>query len=161
MVRGSWNGLSGSHGKCRYFTCQEHGIFRTFYLFIFMTFALLLPSPHSFHSVSLSRKDKTRAIDYNEAEHSVQLQWTARFKKLSKRPSLWIVYKESISPSSLRTISLSRTSPSSPDRGIVGSRRYPPPTFAGPLSWPAAIQQLASLPKSSTKEWYLGRSITV
>ena len=82
------------------------------------------------------------------------------FQTLSKRSSLWVVYK-SISPSLLLSISPSRTSPSSPYSGIRRSRRYPSPTFAGPLSWPAAIQRSANRPKSSTKEWYLGRSVTV
>ena len=36
--------------------CQEHGIFRTFSLLFFTTFHVVLPSPHSFLSVSLFKK---------------------------------------------------------------------------------------------------------
>ena len=43
--------------------CQEHGIFQTFSLFIFTTFALF-HLPHTlFTQFPTSRKDNTRAID--------------------------------------------------------------------------------------------------
>ena len=141
--------------------CQEHGIFQTFLCLFFTTFALFYPPTLFSLSFTLQEKRYTCYWSHDVAEHNVQLQWMARFKKLSKRPSLRVVYNESISPSSFWTISPSRTSPSSPDRRIVRSRRYPPPAFTSPLSWPEAIQRSASLLKSSTKEWYLRRSITV
>ena len=43
--------------------CQEHGIFRTFSLFIFTTFCLVLPPHTLFTQFHTSRKDETRAID--------------------------------------------------------------------------------------------------
>ena len=137
-------------------------VFFELFLCCFSLLSVLFYPPHSFLSVSLlKRQDNTRAFDFKDvAKHNVQLQRTTRFQRyLRGLASGW--YYRSISPLLPLAISPSRTSPSSPDRGIWRSRRYPPPTFAGPLSWPAAIQRSANRPKSSTKEWYLGRSVTV
>ena len=68
------------------------------------------------------------------------------FQALSTRPSLGVVYR-SISPSLSLAISPSRTSSSSPDRGIRRSRRYPPPTFTDDQPISRSLQ-----PRNGTSE---------
>ena len=57
-------GVAGAVGVAAFDDmCQEHGIFRTFSLLFFTTFALLHPSTLFPLSFTFPRKDKTRAID--------------------------------------------------------------------------------------------------
>ena len=55
--------------------------FLNFFFVYFHDFCLVLPSPHSFHSVSLSRKDKTCAIDYDVAKHNEQTTTDGPFQE--------------------------------------------------------------------------------
>ena len=110
-------------------------VFFELFLWLFSRLLLCFTPPHSFHSVSHFKKGPYACYwSHDVAKHNVQLQRTTRFKQLSQRLSLWVVYNVSISPLSFQAISPSRMSSCSPDRGIVRSRRYPRPTFAGPLS---------------------------
>ena len=128
--------------------------FSSLFLFIFMTVSLVLPPSHSFLSVSLFQEKTIRVLLIPKRSRAQRTTTTDDPLKSYLRGLASGWFYKSISPSLSLTISPSKVSPSSPDRGIQRSRRYPPPVFAGPLSWPAAIQRSAKRPKSSTKEWY-------
>ena len=92
--------------------------FKLFLCYFSQLFALFYPLHTLFSQFHSSRKDNMCAIDQDDvAEHNVQLQQTTRFKVLSRGLASGWFYK-SISPLLSLAISLSKMSPSSPDRGI-------------------------------------------